>query len=117
MAPSSPKRPCSARKATSSFAARSTWSMSRPTTIGTTSWPLARSACTTASPDRIDTPRSAEIPPNNTPTRVMAPLLFLRDRRPTSCRTLDELQSSPRASQWEFARATPNAAPRARQTW
>src|SRR5579862_5597760 len=46
---------------------RSTRSMSRSTKMGAASWPRSARAPRMASPDRIDTSRSAESPPRRTP--------------------------------------------------
>ena len=68
MAPSSPKRPCSALKAASGFNSASLCGASRPTSRRVTLKPSASSARAQASPERSETSRSAERPPISTAT-------------------------------------------------
>src|SRR5580704_4507964 len=83
--PSSPPRPCSATKTTSTGFSRTSSSSAGPSSLQTrreTRCPRLSSASATPSPVRRDTSRSALQPPINTPTR----LLFMGVRsRDTSC--------------------------------
>jgi hypothetical protein len=71
MQPSSPRRPCRARNATSIFADRMATSAGTRSsmTTRTTSWPRASSALATPSPVRREISLSALVPPMITPTR------------------------------------------------
>src|SRR3990172_5529191 len=68
MQPSSPNRPCSARKATSAPAPRMPANQSPRMSIWDPAYPFRRRACAAAPPVRSDTSRSEDSPPRNPPT-------------------------------------------------
>ena len=84
MTPSSPKRPCSALKATSGFSRASNSAASGPTSTRVTRNPSPSSALAQASPERREIGRSAESPPMSTATCFIVSFLFARRRRAPS---------------------------------
>src|SRR3984893_18222862 len=68
MMPSSPKRPCSALKATSGRRLASVSAILRSTSTRAILYPSASSAAAQASPERSDTSRSTDRPPISTAT-------------------------------------------------
>src|SRR5262245_6836819 len=74
ISPSSPKRPWSARNATSAFTPRSSSPSSRCRSISATVWPSPARAMAAARPERSETSRSDEGPPMRTATEH---LLFM----------------------------------------
>ena len=70
--PSSPSRPCRARKQTSGASSRSRRTRSWSTSMPCDSWPRRLSASSTRAPERSETSRSSERPPLRTATRLMA---------------------------------------------